>query len=109
MLALAISGVPKGRGFRLPSRTARTLILSTIPSVAAYKRSHFVWSACPTRQNVVTVALQDGGRLTAGMVEAPPFPSASINATREASEPTTLSLRCAVIGSQRIEPPETIV
>src|SRR5215467_12561221 len=108
MLALAIKGVPNGRGFKLPSRTARTLILSTIPSVAAYKRSHFVWSA-PTKQNVVTVALQVGGRLTAGIVDAPPFPSASINATREASEPTTLSLRCAVIGSQRIEPPETML
>src|SRR5215469_13067973 len=108
MLALAINGVPKGRGFRLPSRTARTLILSTIPSVAAYKRSHFVWSV-PTKQNVVTVPPQVGGRLTGGMVEAPPFPSASINATREASEPTTLSLRCAVIGSHRMAPPETIV
>src|SRR5437868_15501948 len=99
MLALEIRGVPNGCGLKFPSRTARTLTLSTIPSVAAYNRSHFVTSAV-CKQNVCPTLEHVGGRFTSGMLLSPPFPSASINATNEESDPTTLSFRCAVIGSQ---------
>src|ERR1700687_2729368 len=61
------------------------------------------------RQNVCPAVVHAGGRLTAGIGEAPPFPSASIKATSDDKDPTTLSFLCAVIGSQRTPPPATIV